>query len=246
MRLYVLQLGMFTHNHHPIPGFLIQTDDGTNVLVDTGCPLYTYTGQPISLVFHKEPVTFTIEANPEDTVESRLKVLGLTPRDIDFVICTHFDWDHAGCHALFTESRLVVQRRHYELAHTGKYPRFNSIRDQWDAPGLRYEMVEGDTTLMPGIELIETSGHVPGHQSVLVRLPNTGPVILAIDAVQRQDRFDAERRELSPYIDMDETEVRASTRKLADLARRENARLVIFGHDAALWRTLRKSPEYYD
>lgn len=246
MRLYVLQLGVFTHNNTPIPGFLIQTDDGRNVLVDTGCPLYTYTGQAISPIFYREPVTRIIEANPEDTVESRLRAIGLRPQDVDYVVSTHFDWDHAGCHALFTQSRFVVQRRHYEEACSGKYPRFNIIRDQWDAPGLRYEMVEGDTTLLPGIELIDTSGHVPGHQSVLVRLPNTGPVLLPIDAIQTQDRFDAERRELTPHIDMDEAGVRASTRKLADIAHSENTRLVIFGHDGGMWRTLRKSPEFYD
>lgn len=40
-------------------------------------------------------------------------------------------------------------------------------------PG-RIRLVDGDTELLPGLELIETSGHVPGHQSVLVRLPKTG------------------------------------------------------------------------
>ena len=46
-------------------------------------------------------------------------------------------------------------------------------------------MVDGDTELLPGVTLIETSGHAPGHQSVLVRLPKTGAVLLVIDAVGR-------------------------------------------------------------
>jgi N-acyl homoserine lactone hydrolase len=246
MKLYVLQLGVFTHNHTPIPGFLIQTDDSTNILVDSGCPADTYAGKPISVVFHDQPVTFTIEANQGDRVESRLQAIGLSPQDIHYLICTHLDWDHAGCHALFTQSRLVIQRQHYELAHSGQYPRFNSIRDQWDHPDLHYEFVEGNTTLLPGIELIESSGHVPGHQSVLVHLPKSGSVLLAIDAVQTGEKFDAERREIKPHIDMDERGVRASTRKLADIASREHVGLTIFGHDAEQWQTLRKSPEFYD
>ena len=47
----------------------------------------------------------------------------------------------------------------------------------------RIRLVDGDTELLPGLELIETSGHVPGHQSVLVRLPKTGAILLPIDAV---------------------------------------------------------------
>ena len=45
-----------------------------------------------------------------------------------------------------------------------------------------------------GLELIEISGHVPGHQSVLVRLPRTGPVLLAIDAVPMQNGFTPDRQ----------------------------------------------------
>jgi hypothetical protein len=37
---------------------------------------------------------------------------------------------------------------------------------------------------------VATGGHVPGHQSVLVRLPETGPVLLAIDAVPAAAYFD--------------------------------------------------------
>src|SRR5579871_4101627 len=92
--------------------------------------------------------------------------------------------------------------------------------------------------------LIETSGHAPGHQSVLVRLPHTGPVLLAIDAVVMQRLFTPERT-VWPTDDNEE-QLRASTRKLLDLVERERVALVIFGHDGQQWRTLRKAPAYYD
>ena len=47
----------------------------------------------------------------------------------------------------------------------------------------RIRLVDGDTELLPGLELIETSGHVLGHQSVLLRLPKMGPVLLVADAI---------------------------------------------------------------
>lgn len=89
----------------------------------------------------------------------------------------------------------------------------------------------------------ETSGHAPGHQSVLVRLPQTGPVLLTIDAVPEQKSFTPDR-EADPF-DEDEEALRASTRKLLDLVRREQVSLIIFGHDAEQWQTLKKAPNYY-
>ncbi len=56
------------------------------------------------------------------------------------------------------------------------------LRPQWDQPKARLRLVDGDTALLPGLELLETSGHVPDHQSVLVRLPKTGAILLTIDA----------------------------------------------------------------
>jgi N-acyl homoserine lactone hydrolase len=40
--------------------------------------------------------------------------------------------------------------------------------------------------------------------------------------------------------------VRASTRKLLDLAAREGVALVVYGHDFAQWQTLKTAPASYD
>src|SRR5690606_34708908 len=106
---------------------------------------------------------------------------------MDTVISTHYDGDHAGRHAAFTKAQYVVQRVHHLDAATN--PRFASIRPEWDQPLERIRLVDGDTELLPGLELIETSGHVPGHQSVLLRLHKTGTVLLAIDAVPFAEGF---------------------------------------------------------
>lgn len=38
MRLYLLPLGTMQPGDIPVPGYLVQTDDGTNILIDTGWP----------------------------------------------------------------------------------------------------------------------------------------------------------------------------------------------------------------
>src|SRR6266487_2736758 len=150
--------------------------------------------------------------------------------------------DHAGRHAAFTKAHYVVQRVHHLDAASN--PRFAANRPQWDQPMERIRLVDGDTELLPGLELIETSGHVPGHQSVLVRLPKTGAILLPIDAVPFGEGFT--RDEQDDGSNPDAEAIRASTIKLLDLVEREHIGLVIFGHDKEQWEGLKKLPEYYE
>ena len=175
---------------------------------------------------------------PEDDVQNRLYELGLTAGNIDVLVSTHFHFDHAGNHGDFGASRIVVQREahEYALANPGRFP-----EDIWNLPHLRYEYIEGDYELAPGVTLLESSGHVPGHMSVLVRLPNTGPVLLAIDAIYTRETL--ERDIWKGYHDPERAH--RSGHRLAEIAEREGA-LLVFGHDPAQWATFRLSPEYYD
>lgn len=254
MRLYLLQLGLLpSFGDVAIPGYLIQTDDGKNVLIDSGYPRGILGAQEQAAnrlleAFPNDEITafnatvvHGLRNEAEDLVTHRLAVLGLAPDDIDYLVCTHFDLDHAGNHDLFPKAELVVQRRHYESAH--QHPRFCFLDIPWNAPGLRYRLIDGDSELLPGIELIETSGHVPGHQSVLVRLRETGPVLLAADAITGRTQLEPHARTI--LQDMNANEKRASVRKLTTLAERERVQLIVFGHDAEQWRTLKKSPEFY-
>src|SRR5262245_44776493 len=201
MRLYLFQMAIMPTNGIPAVSYLIQTDDGTNTLIDTGFPK------------NFEAPGMDLRLDDRDYIVDQLAALGLAPHNIQYLVCTHFDQDHCGGHDAFVDAELIVQRRHYEVARSGTHPRFERMRAHWDHPSLRYRLIDGDTTLLPGIELIESSGHVPGHQSVLVRLRQTGLVLLAIDAVTQAAQFDTEQRELGQH-DMDLANVRVSTRKL--------------------------------
>lgn len=229
-RLYLMQVATAPETNVPFVCYLAQTGDGTNVLIDSGLPenMQPPPGRPAPMM-------------GKDVIE-QLAQIGLKPGDINLLVCTHFDGDHAGRHSAFTSAELIVQRQHYELARSG-YGRFAPFRSIWDHPGLRYRQIEGDLELLPGLELIETSGHTRGHQSVLVRLPETGPVLLTIDAVPQKGAFTPER-EAGPF-DEDLEVLRASTRKLLDLVQREKVALVVFGHDGEQWQTLKKAPDYY-
>ncbi len=235
--LYVMQLSVSTVPLGPgrsmemvLGCYLIETGDGRHILIDSGMaadaprPAVPRVGKEINVIEH-------------------LDALGLKPEDIDTLICTYFDVDHAGYHDAFTKAELIVQREHYDLARRG-HSRFAAARAHWDHPALRYRLVDGDTEILPGLTVLETGGHAPGHQSVFARLPETGPVLLAIDAVMMQRLFTMERKAWPK--DDNEDQLLASTQKLLDLVEREHVKLVVFGHDGQQWQGLKKAQEYYE
>ncbi len=228
-RLYLMQVGDVPDYQIPIVCYLVQTDDGKNILIDTGLPE----------TIPEEAADFK---NGQDVIQ-QLARIGLKPDDVDTVISTHYDIDHAGRHAAFTKANYVVQRVHHVDALAGN-PRFAANRPEWDQPTERIRLVDGDTELLPGLNLIETSGHVPGHQSVLVRLPKTGAVLLTIDAVPFAEGFT--RDEQDDGSNPDAEAIRASVIKLLDLVEQAHIGLVIFGHDVKQWEGLKMLPEYYD
>ncbi len=213
-----------------LPCYLIRTSSGRNILIDTGiAPDARSAAGP--------------QPRNETNVLQHLAALGLGPSRIDTVICTHFDVDHAGFHDAFHAAEFIVQRAHYDLALSG-HPRLARARPHWDHPSLRYRFVDGDVEFLPGLRLIETSGHIAGHQSVLVSLPISGSILLAIDAVMMQGLFTPDRKAW-PH-DENEEQLHKSTRKLLEIVDKENVSLVIFGHDGLQWQSLEKSPRFYD
>jgi N-acyl homoserine lactone hydrolase len=222
----------------PIVGYLIKTNDSRHILIDSGMHRKHIDDPEATFRDTEFNELLTVIMRPEDDIVNRLAELGLRPDDIDILVSTHFHFDHAGNHGDFGASRIVTQRESYEYAkaHPGTFP-----DDIWDLPHLHYEMVDGDVELVPGVELIKTNGHAPGHMSVLVRLKNTGPVLLAIDAVYTQENLEMEN--WMGY--MDPAASLESANRLRAIAKREGA-MLITGHDPAQWAGLKLAPAYYD
>jgi N-acyl homoserine lactone hydrolase len=90
--------------------------------------------------------------------------------------------------------------------------------------------------------IIATPGHTPGHQSLLVKLPKSGALVLSGDAVHFQSNWD-NRRVPSGNSDKDQT--LASMQRIADVLAKEKAQLWI-NHDKAQRDSLKMAPDFYD
>src|SRR5207248_3110562 len=78
IKLYLFQLAIGQETGSPVPGYLIQTDDGTNILVDTGLPK--------NLDELPEGMRDRWAVREGDYVVEQLARLGLRPRDIRYVV----------------------------------------------------------------------------------------------------------------------------------------------------------------
>ncbi len=91
------------------------------------------------------------------------------------------------------------------------------------------------------VRIIPTPGHTPGHQSLLVDLPQTGAVLLSGDVAHFRDNFDNRR---VPGGNTSKDQSVASMNHVAELVAERHAQFWI-NHDAKQAASIRYAPEFY-
>ncbi|PQO24607.1 MBL fold hydrolase [Rhodobacteraceae bacterium WD3A24] len=219
-----------------ICGFLIRTDAGEAVLVDTGFPAkYAYDIATSSAEDRLGEFGEVLECTPDHLPAAQLGKCGLGLGDIDLVILTHSHIDHVGGIAGFPQAPIVLSRAEHDL---DKPLYWGDVRAM-DWPDREYRVIDEDTEIGPGLRLLLTPGHAPGQMSLMLELPDTGPVLLTSDAISRPAEID-EGFAGAP----DPAAARASAARLMALADERDA-FVIYGHWPEQWDTLRKAPGIY-
>ena len=217
----------------PVTCYLIRASD-TTILFDTGLSPRAVPG-----LLRNDPLAKFSEA---DLLVRRLDGIGLEPGDVDVVVLSHLHYDHAGGAFLFPGSEIAVQQDEYSYAH---YPAgflaTYYYKKNFDLPGQRWRLLDGDAEIVPGVTVLRSDGHTPGHQSLLVELPESGPVILAGDCCYWQESID---KEIPPGVVWDPTRAMHSIKRLKTIARLMGGR-VFPSHDPAFWASAIQAPDAY-
>jgi len=224
----------------PVAVYLIRTAN-MNILFDTGCDPGVI--EDPEKIWGKMAKVVAVEMKQEDHLVNRLKEIKLDPDEIDYVILSHLHMDHAGGVKLFRRAKIVVQQDEFRFAfHPDFFLKGAYVRTDFDHLDLNWKLIDGDEIICPGVTVVMTQGHTPGHQSLVVDLEKTGKVILPGDCVNMMANLE---RVAAPGVVWDFSLALKSMKRIKVLVESANA-TIFFAHDMEFWERIKKSPDFYE
>jgi glyoxylase-like metal-dependent hydrolase (beta-lactamase superfamily II) len=192
--------------------------------------------------------TTEARATVSKTLTGQLSEIGYKPSDITYLALSHNHYDHSANSNSFAGSTWLVQKAERAAMFPDTPPqnpnnaaaRFSALKNS------KTMILDGDHDVFGdgSVMIIATPGHTPGHQSLLVNLKKTGPVVLSGDLYH----YPAERtlKDFTPFAALGNPEIEtASKAKLEALLKAKKATLWI-QHDIIAYAKLKKSPAFYE
>ena len=138
--------------------FLVIDENGEAIIVDTGFDIDNIPGIDSSGI-----------RNAKGQIPDLITQAGINPDKIKKIILTHLHWDHTFGIKHFPEAEIYIQAGEIEqLFNMMENEEISFNPGHWIDRLESFVLLRGDNEILPGIEVIRTGGHTPGHQAVKV------------------------------------------------------------------------------
>lgn len=179
------------------------------------------------------------------TLEDQLVELGLGADDIEYVALSHSHYDHVGNAGDYASTTWLVDAAERDFMFR------DEARADTETFSLYSALETADTIIFTddydvfgdgSVVIVQTPGHTPGHTSLLVRLDETGPVLLSGDLYHFAE---AREKRTIPVFNTDPEQTLRSMDRFEALAESTGA-LVVIQHDPGDYAALPHAPEFLD
>jgi len=169
---------------------------------------------------------------PKVSLVDQLAKVDVKPDQIKYVGISHYHADHTGQIDSFPKAILLIGAKEWEAITAPKPAQGVNFKpfESWIKGDSKVEPVPTDKDVFGDgtVIVLRTPGHTPGHQSLLVKLAQMGPVILSGDAVHFHENYDSDG---VPWFNFDRAQTVASIERIKKILANLKGTLII-QHDA--------------
>ena len=176
------------------------------------------------------------------TLKGELANIGVAPDKITYLAISHSHWDHVGNGNAYAGSTWLARKAEYDVMFG---PGANTVaKSNYAALAhAKIQYIEGDHDVFGdgSVMLLATPGHTPGHQSLYVKLTNSGGVVVFGDLYHYPAERSLGKMPAREYA----SGTPESRKKVDDFPARTRSQLWI-GHSIDWYRDAVKAPGWYD
>ncbi|MBU2084774.1 MAG: N-acyl homoserine lactonase family protein [Alphaproteobacteria bacterium] len=186
-------------------------------------------GLPGMLVGNGENTQGVFTVSLDTSLTEKLADLGVVPSEINYVAISHSHFDHTGQIDQVQGSTWLVNQKEKDAMFPpdGSAPYDPSLAPTFAMFSPMEQQVIGDEYDVFGdgsVVIFQTPGHTPGHSSLQLMMPESGPVLLTGDLYHRKESRELKR---VPRFNFDEAETLASMDAFEARAERLGAKVII-------------------
>lgn len=179
------------------------------------------------------------------TLKSQLAEIGYAPSDITYFGLSHYHVDHIANSNEFDGATWLVRQVERDAMFADPPPARVDPKNYSELKTAKTTIItteEYDVFGDGAVIMKSAPGHTPGHQVLVLKLAETGNVMLAGDLYHYPEERKLER---VPTFEFSKEQTIASRAMIEDYIKKTNTQLWI-EHDFAANAKLKKSPQYYE